>query len=98
MLGLPVLTLNCVPETVTAVLAATSVRFGRDMSREDAKRTSRSGRSDHARLNAGSTSLYQRFALIGSSVEEQPVEDWLVLTTRTPTLPRSSRESSCVSQ
>jgi len=36
--ALPVFTLNCVPETLTLVLAATSVRFGRDRSCEYAKR------------------------------------------------------------
>ena len=42
MFGLPVFTLNWVPETVTLVLAATSVRFGRDRSREYAKRIRKS--------------------------------------------------------
>src|SRR5690242_9472898 len=57
MFGLPVFTLNCVPETVTLVLAATSVRFGRERSREAPKRTRRSSLSDQTRLSAGSTLL-----------------------------------------
>src|ERR1700722_1415390 len=49
--GLPVFTLNCVPETVTLVLAATSVRFGLERSLEYAKRVRNWSVNDQTRFS-----------------------------------------------